>query len=104
MTPPPTIADFPQTLYQAPTITIYGPEECPNCDKAASLFTRKNIEFTKINIAEGDENHRFVKDQLGYQVAPVIIVEFERRIIHWGGHRQDMLTGLVNLCTRRVQR
>lgn len=93
--------DFPQQLHQRPIITIYGPHDCPNCDKATQLFDRKQIHYTKIDIVAGDSNHRFVKDELGYQTAPVIIVDFDETTrIHWGGHRMDMLMGLARFMAK----
>jgi glutaredoxin-like protein NrdH len=97
---PATMGDLPRTTHVAPKITVYGPPECPNCDKAMKLFDRKGISATKISVHEGDENHVYVKKTLGYETAPVIIVELENgRIVHWGGHRPDMLTALTKLCT-----
>lgn len=97
---PTTMGDLPRTARVAPKITVYGPSECPNCDKAMKLFDRKGITATKISVSEGDANHVYVKKTLGYETAPVVIVELENgRTVHWGGHRQDMLTALVRLCT-----
>lgn len=100
---PTTMGDLPRTAHVAPKITVYGPPECPNCDKAMKLFERKSITATKISVTEGDENHVYVKQTLGYETAPVIIVELDNgRTVHWGGHRQDMLTALVRLCTTGI--
>ncbi|MCW2902998.1 MAG: hypothetical protein JWO67_5263 [Streptosporangiaceae bacterium] len=35
-----TSQDIPKTAHSAPTIKIYGPHECPNCDAAMKLFDR----------------------------------------------------------------
>lgn len=101
---PTTMGDLPKTARVAPTITVYGPHECPNCEKAMQLFDRRAIVYTKIDLESGDENHRYVKETLGYETAPVIVVELDSgRTVHWGGHRQDMLTALVRLCTAGIQ-
>lgn len=102
---PATIQDIPKTAHAAPTIKIYGPHDCPNCDKAMKLFDRNQIDYEKIDLEPGDENHSYVKDELGYQVAPVIMVEFASpsRTIHWGGHRMDMLMALTHLCTKGIE-
>ncbi|MCX8452905.1 MULTISPECIES: glutaredoxin family protein [Micrococcaceae] len=102
---PTTIGDLPRTAHTAPKITIYGPAECPNCDKAKSLFDRHQpaMQYTKIDIEQGDENHRHITEDLGYAQAPVIVVKLASgRTVHWGGHRQDMLTALVRLCTKGI--
>lgn len=86
-----------------PVITIYGPEQCPNCQRAIDLFTRKDIPYTKVTIAPGEETYRWVTDELGYTVAPVITVDIPGHdLIHWGGHRMDMLTALSMLCTKGI--
>ncbi|WP_182263959.1 glutaredoxin family protein [Paenarthrobacter ureafaciens] len=88
-----------------PKITIYGPAECPNCDKAKNLFDRQQptVQYTKVDIEQGDENHRHITEVLGYAQAPVIVVELASgRTVHWGGHRPDMLTALVRLCTKGI--
>lgn len=43
--------DLPQTARVLPTITIYGPRDCPNFDKAIQLFERKGIAYTKIDLS-----------------------------------------------------
>lgn len=95
---PANALDFPADPIREPRIEIYGPPVCPNCDKAMGLFDRADVEYTKITILDGDSNHEFVTKTLGYGAAPVIVVTFDgKRIVHWGGHRQDMLTGLTRL-------
>ena len=97
---PTVMGDIPKTAHAAPEITIYGPHDCPNCDKAMKLFDRNTILYNKIDIEPGDEKHRYVTEKLGYMQAPVIIVTLDTgRIIHWGGHRMDMLMALTRLCT-----
>lgn len=100
---PTTMKDLPRQASTPPTVTIYGPHDCPNCDKAMQLFDRRGVAYRKIDLEQGDENHVYVKQTLGYETAPVIIVELENgRKVHWGGHRQDMLTALVQLCTKGI--
>ncbi|MBK3640168.1 hypothetical protein JHN46_05755 [Streptomyces sp. MBT33] len=95
--------DLPQTARVLPTITIYGPRDCPNFDKAIQLFERKGIAYTKIDLEPGDENHRHVTEKFGCQQTPVITVKLEgQRTVHWGGHCMDMLMALVRLCAEGV--
>lgn len=98
-----TMYDLPKTAGSAPTITVYGPPDCPNCDKATRLFDHKAIAYTKVDLEAGDVSHRYVTEDLGHQQAPVIVVELENgRTVHWGGHRMDMLMALVKLCTKGI--
>ncbi|MGW0881326.1 glutaredoxin family protein [Streptomyces sp. NPDC002671] len=100
---PTTGSDLPRTTHAMPTITIYDPRECPNCDATMKLFDRRGIAYSKIDLGPGDANHRHVTDKLGYQQAPVIVVDFQsHRTVHWGGHRMDMLTALTRLCANGV--
>lgn len=101
---PTTIGDLPSTLKAPPTVTVYGPHVCPNCKKATDLFDRRGVQYTKVDLEPGDANHVYVKEQLGYEAAPVIVVKLPSgREIHWGGHRIDMLTALVHLCTQGIE-
>lgn len=99
-----TIDDIPKTTSAMPTITIYGPHECPNCDQLMKNFDRAEVPYTKVDIEPGDENYQHVTQDLGYREAPVVIVEFaDHRTVHWGGRRLDMPTKIKRLVTRGVQ-
>ncbi|BAS11855.1 hypothetical protein AHiyo8_01580 [Arthrobacter sp. Hiyo8] len=101
MTPPTTMLDIPRTAHAEPEITIYGPEQCPNCEKAMGLFDRNKIAYTKITIEPGDKDHRYITEELGYTAAPVIVLTFTSganpHTVHWGGHRMDMLMATKSL-------
>lgn len=101
---PTTGSDIPQTAHAMPFVTLYGPTDCPNCDRAIKSFLGKGLvegtHFTKITIEPDDENYNYITQTLGYQTAPVVILEVDNRKIHWGGHRMDMLTGTNRLFTR----
>lgn len=97
-----TIADLPKTAATMPTITVYGPPQCPNCDRATTLLARKGVAHTKVDIEAGDAHHRYVTEELGYAAAPVITVELDHRTVHWGGHRMDLLMALSRLCTTGI--
>lgn len=95
---PTSMGDLPRTIHAMPQVTIFGPAICPNCKKAMDIFDRNKIEYQKIDIEAGDKNHKHITEDLGYQTAPVVVVKFENKTVHWGGHRMDMLTALVRLC------
>jgi glutaredoxin-like protein NrdH len=103
MTPPTTMLDIPRTAHGEPEIIIYGPEQCPNCEKAMGLFDRNKIAYTKISIEPGDKDHRYITEELGYITAPVIVLTFTSganpHTVHWGGHRMDMLMATKSLVT-----
>lgn len=101
---PTTMHSLPTAISELPEILIYGPEECPNCDKAIETFTRANMPHRKIAIDKGDANYAYVNEELGYSTAPVIVVTFtDGKVVHWGGHRMDMLMGLRRLCRPLTQ-
>lgn len=93
-----SVQDIPRTAHVEPTITIYGPEACSQCESAMRLFDASSITYQKITITPGDANYLYITEQLGYTSAPVIIVTFSQldrhRDVHWGGHRMDMLTAV----------
>jgi len=40
-----------------PAVTVYVSDWCPYCERAKGLLTRKNVDFTEINV-EGDAKLR----------------------------------------------
>lgn len=101
-----TTADLPREVAGKPTITVYGPETCPNCKKVLDFFARKGIAASKITMESGDANHRYITQTLGYQEAPVVVLDTvdagskQPVNVHWSGARQDMLMGVAALVQR----
>jgi glutaredoxin-like protein NrdH len=102
MTPAPiTHRAIPKTATAMPTVTIYGPELCPNCDQLKGQLGRAGVPYTKVDLEVGDENYLYVTQTLGYQEAPVVVVQLadapNAEPLHWGGKRMDMSTALIRM-------
>ncbi|MCC5781406.1 NrdH-redoxin [Kocuria sp. CCUG 69068] len=71
---------------------------CIQCDRTKAWLTRKGVQFTEVDITTDPAAHRFVTEVLGYQQAPVVVVDApdsepgQESFIHWSGFRPDQLT------------
>lgn len=70
-------------------ITVYSKSQCPNCERAKGLLTRKGVRYVEINIEADDEAKAFLVDQ-GFKSVPQIYVD--------GVFLNDGLAGLANQC------
>jgi glutaredoxin-like protein NrdH len=90
------------------TITVFSKPDCVQCDRTKIYLDKKNLPYEEVDITD-TENHpgalNFVKDELGFLQAPVVLVSdadwneisgadipFENR---WSGFRPDALAGLA---------
>ena len=63
-------------------IKIYSKEICPYCDQAKSLLRRKgHNEFEEIDIMQGDNREKMIKESGGRMTVPQIFINN----IHIGG-------------------
>lgn len=53
---------------------IYGKSNCPFCDKAKELLTKKSLRYIYIDLGlEENSGHlQYVKEDLGFRTVPVI--------------------------------
>jgi glutaredoxin-like YruB-family protein len=55
-------------------VTVYSTPTCPYCNKAKEYFTKHNIEFTDVNVAEDAEAADEMVRKSGQMGVPVIAV------------------------------
>lgn len=75
----------------SPTITVYSKPECVQCDRTKKYLDEKVPHpYTILDVTQDPEALEMVKS-LGYQQAPVVVVDDE----HWSGFRPDLLRKLI---------
>lgn len=74
-------------------ITVYttGPS-CGKCTMTKLMLTSKGILFNEVNIRDDAAAYAYVTEDLGYSVAPVVVVDEHD---HWGDLRPDQIERLA---------
>ena len=60
-----------------PTIIIYSSPTCAYCHQAKEYFKDKGLEFTEKDITTDQEALKFVLDEVGQAVTPIITIDGE---------------------------
>lgn len=80
--------------WKEPGVTVYGKDNCNQCDMTVKLFDREGVSFTYINIEEDADAFEFVTQTLGYRQAPAIVARFPGGSEEtWSGFRVDRIKG-----------
>jgi glutaredoxin-like protein NrdH len=78
-------------------VTVYsaGPD-CQLCRLTCECLEHAGIAFTLIDLSddEREADRAFVKDELGYLSAPVVIVDGGSHL-EWSGFRPDLIKSLI---------
>lgn len=69
------------------TLTVYttGPS-CGKCQMTKMMLKAKGIPFVEVNIREDSNAYAYVTEDLGYSMAPVVVVDDQD---HWCDLRPD---------------
>jgi glutaredoxin-like YruB-family protein len=59
---------------QQASVTIYSSPTCAYCHMAKEYFTDKNIEFTEKDISSDQQALKFVLEEVGQAVTPIITI------------------------------
>ena len=73
-------------------IKLYTKDNCFQCNMTKSVLDRENVEFELINISHDEEALNFVKNELGFSSAPVVVAE---GLEPFAGFQPDKLEKLV---------
>lgn len=77
-------------------VTVYSKPNCMQCMYTKKYLTEHDIEFNTIDVTKDDISLSFIKDQLGYQAVPVVVVDDNADTFeHWYGFQPDKLAKLV---------
>lgn len=75
-------------------VTVYSKPDCIQCAYTKKWLTEHNIRFNSIDVTQDEFALRLVKEQLGYQAVPVVVVIGGDDIDHWYGFQPDKLVEL----------
>lgn len=80
------------------TVTVYTKTSCPQCTATIRTLDNNDIAYNTIDLEKNEEALSFIKDELGYLNAPVVVTDTE----HWSGFQPDKIAALANSATRPV--
>jgi glutaredoxin-like protein NrdH len=82
------------------TVTVYSKPACVQCTSTKKDLERKGIAYNTVDVTR-DMNALDYVLGLGYQTAPVVVVEAEDGSVqHWGNYREDRIAELATLATQ----
>ena len=73
-------------------VTVYTTPTCPQCEMTKKVLTKSNIEFEVVDLSTDPEAMAYVKEELGYAAAPVVVAGTQ----HWSGFRLGALQNLTS--------
>ena len=73
-------------------VTVYSKPACSQCVATYRELDKKGIAYESVDMAEKPEALEYVRS-LGYQQAPVIVVDEDN---HWSGFRKDRIAELAD--------
>jgi glutaredoxin-like protein NrdH len=76
-------------------LTVYttGPS-CQKCRMTKMMLKAKGVPFVEVDITQNDNARQYVVEDLGYTVAPVVVVDDED---HWSDMRPDQIDRVAKL-------
>jgi len=74
------------------TITVYKKPMCFQCDKTIEKLTTAGLPVEVVDVTENPAALAYVKDDLGYTGAPVVVVSEHD---HWSGLRPDNIARVI---------
>jgi len=77
------------------TVTVYSKPQCVQCDMTYRQLDRLGIEYVPVNVVENVAALEFITEDLGYNQAPVVVVDQDPEN-HWSGFRPDKLKSLAH--------
>ncbi|MDF3917475.1 glutaredoxin domain-containing protein [Salinicola salarius] len=72
--------------------TVYTKHRCPKCDMTKRAM--KGREFYTVNVEEDPDAYRFITEELGIRMMPVVVVRDDANQIidHWHDLRPDKIS------------
>jgi glutaredoxin-like protein NrdH len=68
-------------------VTIFSKPNCPGCKATKASFKMKGIEFEEIDLTQHPEEVTRIKDEWGFNQAPVVLTPFDV----WSGYRPEKI-------------
>lgn len=79
------------------TVTVYTKPSCAQCTATYRGLNNKGVEYDKIDVTQDEAALSFIKDDLGYQAAPVVVLRDEDGTVvdSWSQFRADKIATLA---------
>lgn len=75
------------------TITVYSTPTCVQCTATYRSLDSKHLDYEVIDLTTNEAALAYVRDQLGYKQAPVVVAPDGT---HWNGFRPDRIAQLAS--------
>jgi glutaredoxin-like protein NrdH len=72
-------------------VTVYTTPTCPQCDMTKKTLTKGNVRYEVVDLSSNPEAMSYVKEDLGYTAAPVVVTDTG----HWSGFRLGAIQNLI---------
>ena len=77
-------------------VTIYTQPGCFGCKKTEEKFKDAGVDYTLVDVTENPAALTYVKEELGYMSAPVVVVEDGTGQDHWSGLNPTNIDRIIN--------
>lgn len=78
------------------SVTVYSKPSCVQCTATYRNLDNKGVEYKVVDVTKDEDAYAFVKG-LGYQAAPVVVVEADGAVVDsWSQFRADKIATLSN--------
>jgi glutaredoxin-like protein NrdH len=74
-------------------VTVYTTPSCPQCEMTKKVLNKGNIRYNIVDLSTDEKAMEYVKQDLGYASAPVVMAGKE----HWSGFRHGYLQNLIKI-------
>jgi glutaredoxin-like protein NrdH len=71
-------------------VKVFSKPNCKQCDMTYKVLDSRGIKYEVTDITEDDTAYSYVKDELGYMQAPVVVAGDQ----HWSGFRPDLINNI----------
>ncbi|MEA5456922.1 glutaredoxin-like protein NrdH [Sinomonas sp. JGH33] len=73
-------------------VTVYSKPACVQCNATKRALDKKGIAYREVDVTEVPAALEYVTEDLGYSMAPVVVVDEHN---HWAGFRPDRIENLA---------
>ena len=74
----------------AQKVVLYSMNDCVQCKMTKRLLVSLGIEYQEINLDERPESREYVKKELGFMAAPVVVTDTDA----WSGFRPGKIEAI----------
>lgn len=72
-------------------VVVFTKPECAQCDQTKRMLDRAGIHYTTVDVTEDEDALAYIKLELGYLAAPVVVAATEAGDHDWNGFRPDLI-------------